>query len=91
MSEAGRVWNNSGKTIGQGDENAKPGFDVYGEEPLLHAGQLDLSLYCLRDGKYKPCNFYILGNNLRQDLQEWHLGTELHSQKWSKVKALLLN
>lgn len=28
------------------------------------------SLYCLRDGKYKPCNFYILGNNLRQDLQE---------------------
>lgn len=44
MTKAGRVLNNIGKAIVLGDEDPKPGSDVCGEEPLLHAGPLDLSV-----------------------------------------------
>lgn len=44
MTEAGRVLNNLSKTNDLGDEDAKPGPVVCGEEPPLHAGQLDLSV-----------------------------------------------
>lgn len=44
MAKAGRVLNNLCKALVLGVEGAKSGSDVYGEEPLLCAEQLEVSV-----------------------------------------------
>lgn len=42
IAKDGRVLNNLHKAVFLGDEGTKSGSDVYGEEPVLHAEQLEV-------------------------------------------------